>query len=282
MKEQFNSLSEYSSDIMQVYAPRLVSAALSVLAAILVLIIGIWIIRKIVNSVTKRMVKKNIDPSLVPFLSSIINIGLYTLLIITVIGLIGIEMTSFIAVIGAAGLAVGLALQGSLANFAGGVMILIFKPFKVGDYIDGAGHSGTVNSIQIFHTILKTPDNVTIVIPNGNLSNNSIKNFSTEPRRRVDNVFGIAYGDDVEKAYEVLKSIIDADTRILRDPEPFMAVSELADSSVNIVTRSWVNSADFWAVKFAMIKDVYEKFDKAGLSIPYPQMDVHVHKEESA
>lgn len=282
MNEQIDNLSQLSDEIMQVYAPRVVSAALSVLGALVVLLVGLWVIKKIVKSVRKLMTKNNVEPSLVPFLSTIVRFGLYILLIITVISMIGIEMTSFVAVLGAAGLAVGLALQGSLSNFAGGVMILLFKPFKVGDFIEGAGHSGTVNTIQVFHTILKTPDNITIVIPNGSLSNSSIKNYTTEQRRRVDNVFGIAYGDDVNKAYEVLKSIIDSDERILRDPEPFMAVSELANSSVNIVTRSWVNSADFWPVKFDMLKKVYEKFDEAGLNIPFPQMDVHLHQEEEA
>ncbi|MEL6557104.1 MAG: mechanosensitive ion channel domain-containing protein [Bacteroidota bacterium] len=279
MQEQVESYNNYVQDLISSYGPQVLSGALSLLGAIIVLIIGLWLIKKIVKSVRKFMNKKEVDPSLVPFLTSLLKFGLQALLIISVVSMIGIEMTSFVAVLGAAGLAVGLALQGSLSNFAGGVMILIFKPFKVGDYIEGGGHAGTVNAIQVFHTILKTPDNVTIVIPNGNLSNSSIKNYSTESLRRVDNVFGIAYGDSVDQAYSVLNTMIEADERVLKEPEPFMAVTELADSSVNITTRLWVNAADYWGVKFDMQKKVYEEFDKAGLSIPFPQMDVHVQKE---
>lgn len=279
MQEQVESYNNYLQDLIKSYGPQLVSGALSLIGAIIVLIIGLWVIKKVVTSIRKFMNKKEIDPSLVPFLCSLLKFGLQALLIISVVSMVGVEMTSFVAVLGAAGLAVGLALQGSLSNFAGGVMILIFKPFKVGDYIEGGGHSGTVNAIQVFHTILKTPDNVTIVIPNGNLSNSSIKNYSTEALRRVDNVFGIAYGDSVDKAYSVLSAMIEADERVLKEPAPFMAVTELADSSVNITTRLWVNAADFWGVKFDMQKKVYEEFDKSGLNIPFPQMDVHLQKE---
>ena len=279
MNEQVNEYSNQVQSLITEYTPTILSGAWSLLGAIVVLIVGLWLIKKITKSIRKTMEKRGVDPSLVPFLTSLLNFGLKALLVITVVGMIGIQMTSFVAVLGAAGLAVGLALQGSLSNFAGGVMILIFKPFKVGDFIEGGGHSGSVRAIQVFQTILKTPDNVTIVIPNGQLSNSSIKNYSTEPQRRVDTVFGIAYGDNVDEAYKVLQKIINEDERILKEPAPFMAVSELADSSVNIVTRSWVNSSDFWGVKFDTIKKVYEEFDKAGLSIPFPQMDVHVHKE---
>lgn len=278
--EELKKFGTYLDTIITYYVPKIVSGGMTLLGAIIVLIIGLWLIKKFVKSLRKFMTKKEVDPSLVPFLSSLLKFGLQALLFISVISMIGIEMTSFVAVLGAAGLAVGLALQGSLSNFAGGVMILIFKPYKVGDYIEGGGHSGTVNSIQVFHTILKTPDNVTIVIPNGNLSNSSIKNYSTESLRRVDNVFGIAYGDSVDQAYSVLRSMIEADDRVLKEPEPFMAVTELANSSVNITTRLWVNASDYWAVKFDMQKKVYEQFDKSGLSIPFPQMDVHIQKEE--
>jgi small conductance mechanosensitive channel len=194
--------------------------------------------------------------------------------------MIGIEMTSFVAILGAAGLAVGLALSGTLQNFAGGVMILAFKPFKVGDFIDAQGYMGTVSEIQIFNTILKTPDNKTIIIPNGGLSTSSMTNFSTEPKRRVDWTFGVGYGDDAEKTKAVLRKLIDEDSRILQDPEPFIALSELADSSVNFVVRAWVNAADYWAVFFDMNDKVYKTFDKEGLNIPYPQMDVHVHQNK--
>ena len=200
------------------------------------------------------------------------------MLIVSVIGQLGVETTSFIAVLGAAGLAVGLALQGTLQNFAGGVIILLLKPFKVGDFVDVGGHMGTVKEIQIFTTIMVTPDNKVIIIPNGGLANASMTNFSAMPTRRVDFSFGIGYGDDFEKAKSLIKGLIDADSRILKDPEPFVRVGELADSSVNITTRVWVNSADYWAVHFDMIENVKKTFDKEGVSIPYPQMDVHMAK----
>jgi small conductance mechanosensitive channel len=207
-----------------------------------------------------------------------IGILLKILLLISVIGMVGVQMTSFIAILGAAGLAVGMALSGTLQNFAGGVIILLFKPFKVGDYIEAQGHSGSVNEIQIFNTILKTPDNKTIIIPNGGLSTGSMINYSTEPQRRVDFVFGIGYGDDVDKAKAVIQQLIDGDERILKDPAPFIAVSELADSSVNLVVRVWAEASNYWGIHFDMHEKVYKTFDKEGLNIPFPQMDLHVHK----
>lgn len=248
--------------------------------AIITLIIGLWVIGMIVRGVTKLMKKRDVDESLVPFLKSLLSTILKVMLFISVIGMLGVEMTSFIAILGAAGLAIGMALSGTLQNFAGGVMILIFKPFKVGDVIDAQGHVGAVSEIQIFNTILKTPDNKTIIIPNGGLSTGSMTNFSTEATRRVDWTIGIGYGDDTAKAREVIQSMIDADDRILKDPEPFIAVSELADSSVNFAVRAWVNSADYWGVFFDMNENVYNRFNKEGLNIPYPQMDVHVFNED--
>jgi small conductance mechanosensitive channel len=218
------------------------------------------------------------EPSLRGFLNSMIGILLKVMLLVSVAGMMGVEMTSFIAILGAAGLAVGLALSGTLQNFAGGVMILLFKPFKVGDFIQAQGHMGSVNEIQIFNTILKTPDNKTIIIPNGGLSTSSMVNFSTEPRRRVDFTFGIAYGDDVDKAKEVLAKLINEDSRILQDPAPFIAVSELADSSVNLVVRVWAEAANYWGIFFELTEKVYKTFDKEGLNIPFPQMDVHLQK----
>jgi len=182
--------------------------------------------------------------------------------------------------LGAAGLAVGMALSGTLQNFAGGVMILLFKPYKVGDVIEAQGYVGSVKEIQIFTSILTTPDNKTVLIPNGPLATGSLINFSTQDTRRVDWTIGIAYGDDLDKAYEVIKGFIGEDDRILKDPEPFMALSALADSSVNIVVRVWVNSPDYWGVFFDMNEKVYRSFDKEGLGIPFPQMDVHLHKTE--
>ncbi|QIA09841.1 mechanosensitive ion channel family protein [Draconibacterium halophilum] len=270
--EEVNNLSEKIYDLVMSYGPKLIGA-------IITLIIGLWVISLLSSTIRKRFEKQNVDPSLRGFLNSLIGIALKVMLWIAVIGMMGVEMTSFIAILGAIGLAMGLALSGTLQNFAGGVMILLFKPFKVGNYISAQGHSGTVNEIQIFNTILKTPDNRTIIIPNGGLSTGSMINFSAEPKRRVDFTFGIAYGDDVDKAKEVLMKLIKADERIINDPaEPFIAVSELADSSVNLVVRVWAEAANYWGIHFDLHEKVYKTFDKEGLNIPFPQMDVHVQK----
>ncbi len=258
-------------EIVLMYGPKIA-------AAVVVYIIGSWVVKLVVKGVSKGMEKGGVDPSLRPFLVGIVGMLLKVMLIISVLGMLGIEMTSFIAVLGAAGLAVGMALSGTLQNFAGGVMILLFKPFKAGDVIDAQGFIGSVSEIQIFNTILKTPDNKTIIIPNGGLSTSSMTNYSTEEKRRVDWTIGIGYGDDVDKARQVIKKLCDDDVRILKDTEVFIAVSELADSSVNFVVRVWVNAADYWGVYFDMNENVYKTFDKEGLNIPYPQMDVHVKK----
>lgn len=260
-------------DLILVYGPKLI-------LALLTLIIGLWIIKAIVKGTKKAMDKKETDQSLKSFLSGMLSILLKVMLVISVAGMVGIEMTSFIAVLGAAGLAVGLALSGTLQNFAGGVMILLFKPFKVGDFIEAQGHAGVVKDIQIFNTILKTGDNKTIIIPNSPLSTGSMINYSTESTRRVDFIFGIGYDDDIDKAKTVLQSILNADNRILKDPESFIAVKELADSSVNFVVRAWVNSPDYWGVYFDITEIVKKTFDKEGISIPYPQTDVHVHQSK--
>lgn len=232
----------------------------------------------IASMVGKTMDKRDFDPSLRPFLTGLVGTLLKVLVVISVLGMVGIQMTSFIAIIGAVGLAIGLALSGTLQNFAGGVMLLIFKPFKVGDYVEAQGFAGTVNEIQIFNTILKTPDNKTIIIPNGGLSTSSMINYSTEATRRVDWSFGIAYGDDIDKAKDVLKGLLKGHEKVLSDPAPFVELGELADSSVNFTVRAWVNAADYWSVHFFMLENVYRKFGEAGLNIPFPQMDVHLDK----
>jgi small conductance mechanosensitive channel len=269
--EQINFYMNKASDLVTTYGLKLVGA-------IIALLLGLWLIKVIVRSIRKALDKGKMDDSLKPFITSLISWTLKILLFISVLGMVGIQMTSFIAIIGAAGLAVGMALSGTLQNFAGGVMILLFKPFKVGDFISAQGYSGTVKTIQIFNTILNTPDKQTIIIPNGGLATGSVTNYSTEPQRRVDWTFGIGYGDDVDKAREVLMKFINEDSRILKDPEPFIAVAELGDSSVNLTTRAWVNSADYWGVFFDMNEKVYKTFAKEGLNIPYPQMDVHVNQ----
>jgi len=251
-----------------------------ILGAIVVLLVGLQLISWFSKWFRKFLERRTIDPSLQPFLRSMLSTLLKVLLVISVMGMIGIQMTSFIAILGAAGLAIGLALSGTLQNFAGGVIILIFKPYKVGDFITAQGFSGTVSEIQIFVTILKTPDNKTIIIPNSDLANSSLTNFSVQPTRRVDWTFGIAYGDDYDKAKTVIRRLIDQDKRILQDPEPFIALSELGDSSVNIVVRVWAIPADYWGIFFDMNESVYKTFPREGLNIPFPQMDVHLHNQE--
>lgn len=264
---------EKITDIAVEYGPKLIGA-------ILVLIIGSWIIKIIMKGFSKMLDKRNIDDSLKPFLRSIFSILLRVMLIISVLGMVGIQMTSFIAILGAAGLAVGMALSGTLQNFAGGVMILLFKPFRVGDFIDAQGYTGTVKEIQIFNTILTSLDNKTIIIPNGGLSNSSLTNYSVEPLRRVDWTFGIGYGDSVKTARTVISKLAAEDTRILKDPELFIGLAELGDSSVNFAVRAWVKAEDYWDVFFDMNEKVYNTFDKEGLNIPYPQMDVHLYKNK--
>jgi small conductance mechanosensitive channel len=263
---------------MESIKPVIIEYGVQIIIAIVILIVGLWVVKIIQSGIRKALEKSGTDPSLAGFTLSLTGMALKIMVIIAVISQLGVETTSFIAILGAAGLAVGMALSGTLQNFAGGAMILIFKPFKAGDFIDAQGYMGTVSEIQIFNTILKTPDNKTIIIPNGGLSTGSMVNFSTEATRRVDWTFGIGYGDDADKAQEVIKGLLAQDSRVLKDPEIFCELSELGDSSVNFATRGWVNAGDYWGVYFDMNKKVYQEFDKVGLSIPYPQMDVHVHK----
>ena len=268
------NLSNYTDKaigLLMGYGPKL-------LLAILTLIIGLWIIKLVMKAFGRTMDRSKIDISLQKFFKSLVGILLKILLAISVASMVGIQMTSFIAILGAATLAIGLALQGSLANFAGGVLILIFKPFKVGDFIDAQGYSGTVNAIQVFNTVLKTPDNKTIIIPNGKLSNSSITNFTTEPTRRVDMTFGIGYSDDIKKAKDILNELVENESRIFKDPVPLVVVSALADSSVNFAVRGWCKRADYWDIYFGMLEKVKLEFDKQGISIPFPQQDVHVYK----
>ncbi len=253
-----------------------------VLLALLTLIIGLWVIKYIISGVDKALKVAKVEDTLAIFLEKLIGTILKVLLFISVASMVGIETTSFIAIFGAAGLAVGLALQGSLSNFAGGVLILLFKPYKVGDFIGAQGYSGVVKEIQIFNSILHTGDKKTIIIPNGPISNGSIVNYSLSPIRRVDMVFGIGYDDDLKKAKQVLQRLIEEDDRILKDQDNQVLLSELADSSVNFTVRAFVNSADYWGVFFDMQEKVKLTFDAEGLSIPYPQQDVHMHQVNSA
>jgi small conductance mechanosensitive channel len=250
------------------------------LLAILALIIGFWLIGRFGRMMRRFFSNREIDKTLQSFLIQLVGVTLKILLVISVINTIGVQMTSFIALLGAAGLAFGMALSGTLQNFAGGVMLLIIKPFKVGDYIEAQGHSGTVKEIQIFHTVLNTPDKKLIVIPNGGLSNSSMINYSAEPQRRVDWSFGISYTDDIDKAKATILAVITADDRVLKDPEPFVGVASLGESSVNIATRAWVDAENYWDIFFKMNEAVKKEFDTKGISIPFPQQDVHLYQQK--
>ena len=253
------------------YAPK-------VLLAVLTLLIGLWVIKRVVKGTRKLMHKRKIDDSLIPFLSGILGAILKIMLGLSVLGMFGVETTSFVAILAAAGLAIGMALSGTLQNFAGGVMLLIFKPFKPGDFIEAQGYKGVVSEIHIFNTIVKTGDNKTVILPNGGLSSGAMVNYSTEPQRRVDMTFGIGYNDDIDAARAVIEGLIAADDRILKDPAHFIAVAELADSSVNFVVRMWVEGGDYWGVFFNMQESVKKAFDEKSISIPYPQQDLHIHQ----
>lgn len=244
--------------------------------AIAVLLIGFWLANVISNAVVRLLNKRQTEPSLTSFLSSLIKVSIKVLVVVTAVMQLGIEMTSFVAILGATGLAIGMAFSGTLSNFAGGVMILFFKPFKVGDFVDVQGEQGFVDEVLIFNTILKTTDNKIIILANGAVANGTIINYTKADNRRVDWSFGIAYGDDLKVAKELLHKFIQEDKRILNDPEPFIGVGKLDTSSVNITVRAWVNTEHYWEVFFAMNERVYNEFGKAGLTIPFPQMDVHV------
>jgi len=268
--ENLQSLMNQGAEMAMLYLPKLI-------LALLTLVIGFWVIGKIVKGTTKVLNARSVEATLQRFLSSLIGVGLKAMLIISVASMVGIETTSFVAVLGAAGLAIGLALQGSLSNFAGGVLILFFKPFKVGDVVDAQGYVGVIKEIQVFNTIVTTLDNERVIIPNGVLSNGPIKNLFAEPTRRVDMTFGISYDDNVQGAKEVIRQLVLADERLLEDDKGHeIYVSEHADSSVNLLVRVWCNSPDYWGVYFDMHEKVKLVFDEQGITIPYPQRDVHM------
>ncbi len=255
---------------------------MKVIAAIIILIVGRWVARFIQGLIEKLMEKKNVDKTLVSFIGDLIYFVLLAFVVIAALNQIGVQTTSFIAIIGAAGLAVGLALQGSLANFAAGFLMIIFRPFKVGDYIEGAGVAGKVELIQVFTTQLLTPDNKTIIVPNAKLTGDNIVNFSTQGTRRIDMVFGIGYDDDIDKARDIITGVLTEDPRVLKDPAWKVAVSELGDSSVNFVVRPWTHSGDYWDVRFELIEKIKKRFDEQGISIPYPQRDVHIYEHKTS
>ena len=276
-----NSLSTMSLDtLVNKLIDLSVSFGSKLLVALLVFFIGRWIVKKLNRLVINILTKRHVEASLATFTKSLVSITLNFTLVIIIISVLGIETSSFIALFASAGVAVGMALSGTLQNFAGGVMILLFKPFKVGDYIEAQGQSGTVKEIQIFNTIITTTDNKVIIIPNGGLSTGIMMNYSKESQRRVDWVFGIGYGDSYEHAKTVIARLLDNDPRVLKDPNYFIALTALNSSSVDSVVRAWVKAENYWGVFFDMNEKVYKTFAEENLNIPFPQMDVHLYNEK--
>lgn len=270
---QFAQLAQMAYGMVMTYAPK-------VILAIITLVVGLWLINRFVAVLRSRLGSK--DPTLGQFLCGLTSITLKIMLLISVASMVGIATTSFVAVVGAAGLAIGLALQGSLANFAGGVLILLFKPFKVGDAIDAQGYLGSVAEIQILYTILNTFDNQRIIIPNGSLANASITNLSAYTTRRCDMTIGIGYGDDIDHAKAIIKRLIDEDPRTFKDPEPMIVVGALGESSVDLTVRVWTSAADLWPYHWDMLEKVKKAFDAEGVSIPFPQRDVHLYETKQS
>ncbi len=265
-------------DIAALINDYVIPWGLQILLALVIFYIGRMVVGVVVNSIKKLLLARGMDEILVSFLTSIIRWVLLLFVIVAALSQLGVDTTSLVALLGAAGLAIGLSLQSSLSNFASGVMLIIFRPFTKGDFVEAGGATGVVESISIFTTTMTTPDNKEVIVPNGSILSNNITNYSARDTRRVDMVFGISYDDDIRSAKQLLEEIIGADERVLKDPEPVIALSELADSSVNFIVRPWARTADYWAVLWDTTEAVKLKFDEAGISIPYPQMDVHVDK----
>ncbi len=253
---------------------------LNIVYAIAIVLIGRMVVKWIIKLIRKLMIRSEVDPILVNFLSSIANAVLLLFVVVAALDQLGVDTTSMVALIGAAGLAIGLALQGSLQNFAAGVMMIVFRPFKLGDFIDAGGVMGVVEKISIFSTVMKTGDNREIIVPNGQIYSGAITNFSARATRRIDMVFGIGYDDDMLKAKQIMQTILDEHELILPEPAPAVMVAELADSSVNFNVRPWVNSADYWPVRAELIEKIKMAFDENGISIPYPQMDIHTDSDK--
>ena len=268
-------------EVISILTRNLVEFVIHLVVAVLVFYAGRFIIRKIFNIVKKLMIKRNVDASITTFVLSGLQITLYFLLVIVVVGILGLETSSFIALFASAGVAIGMALSGTMQNFAGGVLILILRPYEVGDYIDAQGYAGTVKAIQLFNTVITTPDNKTIIIPNGPLFTGTINNYSRQPIRRVDWTISVAYGTDFEAAKEIIVGILKSHPNVIQDnPDAAIAVylSEMADSSVNISARAWVPSGDFWSTFFSVNEQVYKALPENGIEFPFPQMDVHLVK----
>ena len=254
---------------------------LNLLTALIVVIVGKQLVKILLKVIKVALEKANTEETVRIFIANLLNTVFTVIIFVAAINQLGVETTSIIALLGAAGLAIGLALQGSLANFAAGILIVIFRPYKVGDYIEAGTNVGTVKDIQIFSTVLRTPDNKSIVVPNGSIMDGSITNYSEQPTRRIDIIASCSYEDDLEKVKIVLQTILDNEERILTEPKPQIAVSELAESSVNFIVRPWVNSPDYLPVMYSLLENIKKSFDKEGISIPYPQSDVHIHEKKA-
>jgi small conductance mechanosensitive channel len=249
---------------------------IQVIGAIVLLIIGRWAAGMVGRSVRRSLEKANVDSVLVPFFSGLAHYTVLAVVIIAVLSLFGIQTTSLVAVLATAGLAIGLALQGTLSNFAAGVMLLVFRPFKIGDYVEVGGSAGSVAEVGLFSSVLNTPDNVRITVPNSAIFGQTIKNYSANENRRIDLVVGVSYGDDLGQAMKILNDVIAKDSRVLAEPAATVAVAELGDSSVNFVVRPWVKGTDYWPTRFALVRDIKEQLEAGGCSIPFPQRDIHV------
>ncbi len=266
--------------ILEMVQANGVEFAKDLVIALLIFYVGKFVVGLVVKGMQRVMNARDIDPTLETFLGNLVRMALMVVVIIAAIGQLGIQTTSFIAIFGAAGLAVGLALQGSLSNFAAGVLIVLFRPYKVGDFVEAAGIAGSVEQVQILTTILKTPDNKQIIVPNSQIMDSIITNYSANDTRRVDMVFGVSYDDDLDKVRSTIEEIVSADERVLEDPACQIAVMELADSSVNFVVRPWVKTSDYWGVYLDLTERIKKRFDEVGISFPFPQQDVHVHRAD--
>jgi small conductance mechanosensitive channel len=262
--------------------PLLIAWGGRILAALLIFLIGWWVSKRIASAAASATERANVDPTLTKFLHSVIYMTLLVVVVLAAVQQLGVEATSFFAILGAAGLAIGLALKDSLSNFSSGVMLIFFRPFRIGDYVEAGGEAGTVDSISIFNTILKTPDNRVIIVPNSQIYAGSIINYSAMSTRRIDLVLGISYDDDVVRAKEVMQAVLEADERVLKEPEPTIMMLEFADSSVNFAVRPWVMTEDYWAVRGDLLERIKKSLEEHGMSIPYPQRDVHLIREAAA
>ncbi len=282
MEQEISKLTEYYDKLLVLIQTKGAEFAINLVTALVIFYVGKWIVGIVTKGIRKAMERGDVDPTLTSFVSNLVRMTLLVFVVIAAIDQLGVQSAQFIAVLGAAGLAVGLALQGSLSNFAAGVLIVLFRPYKVGDWVEAAGISGAVERVEILTTILKTGDNKQIIVPNSQIMGSIITNYSANDTRRIDLVVGVGYGDDLDKVRKTLETLVAADDRILKDPACQIAVSELADSSVNFVLRPWVKTADYWGVRFDLTEAIKKRFDEEGISIPFPQRDVHIYQETAS